>query len=339
MIYVQEQSVAKPMLVTSLSHPHFKKFPFLVDKLVDKRISSSHWHNYMQIWYTVSGEYSHTINGVRKRQPAGSVALVFPFSVHSIDSSHSDLSETRVFSISVYDVKLLEKSASYSTLSFSSASFDKHLLAPFITLSGRDKELCDELFEQMDKEYSKKLDMNSKKLTDKILSVLDLCAKSLNTSIMPNQVNKMRDRFEIINDAATAFHSKALPDTSLDSMCKYVFMSKRQFTDKFKETTGQTFGSYSKLFRLDNAIQLLRYSQKSLTEIAEECGFTTRSYFINECRAAFGVSPLIYKKQMIESDHVWGEHLHNLNMQKFAWRNNLSESDKYEWKMFALGKV
>ncbi len=337
MIYKQNNSVISPSILTPA--PHTEKFPFLVDSIIDHRVSTLHWHNYMQIWYTVSGEYYHSINGVRQKQTAGSVALVFPYTVHSIDSSASDLSKTRVICISAYDELLLESCAPYAPLSFSSASFDKYLLCPFIKLSGKDKELCDELCEKIYAEYSLKFNMNIKKILDGTLSILDLCAKSLNTSIKAHDVEKMHDRFEIINEATSALHKSAIIDTSLDSMCKFVFMSKRQFTEKFKGTTGQTFGSYSKLFRLHRATQLLRYSQKSLTEIAEECGFTTRSYFINECRAAYGVSPLILKRQMLENDCTWGEHLHKINMEKFAWRMNLSESDKYEWEMYALGKA
>lgn len=336
MVYIQDSSIVMPNLASSA---HCKKFPFLVDSLVDNRIAAPHWHDYMQIWYTVSGEYYHTINGERRKQSAGSVALVFPFTVHSIDSSKSDLEKTRVIAISVYDNELLESCATYSALSFSAASFERYLLSTFVNLTGRDKELCDELTAQISAEYSKKFDMNNGKILTRVLSILELCAKRLNTSIDSQKVTKMHDRFSIINEATTALHDCNLADTSLDSISKYVYMSKRQFTEKFKDTTGQTFGSYSKLLRLSRARQLVRYSQKSLTEIAEECGFTTRSYLINECRSAYGVAPLALKKRMLDDDRIWGEHLHKLNMDKFAWRLNLSESDQYEWHMYALGKA
>ena len=46
------------------SNPLFSVAPITVKTLSDKRISSYHWHDYLQIWYTISGNYLHTVNGV-----------------------------------------------------------------------------------------------------------------------------------------------------------------------------------------------------------------------------------------------------------------------------------
>ena len=337
MVIIQNDAAVTPSLMRS--DANIKQFPFLVDRIIDRRISNHHWHDYMQIWYTVSGEYYHTINGIRQKQTAGSIALVFPFTVHSIDSSKSDLSNTRVICVSVYDSSILESAAPYSPLTFSYASFDKLLLHPMLEFSGKEKDLADEFMESIYSEYNRRLDMNIRKITNKILSVLDLCARNTYSVLQSQQVNKMQNQYAIITEATKAIHSMSLSDTSIDSMCKYLYLSRRQFTDKFKETTGHTYGWYTKMIKLNKAVEFLRYSQKSLVEIAECCGFTTRSYFINEVKSVYSVSPLALKQQMIEFDKTYGEHLHNLNMEKYEWRMSLTEADKYEYRMFALGIV
>lgn len=337
MIIVQNSSGIIPDLKRSDSD--IKRFPFLVDRIIDRRLTTHHWHDYMQIWYTVSGEYYHTINGVREKQTAGSMALVFPFTIHSIDSSNSNLPETRVISISLYDDSILESASLYSPLTFSYATFDKLLLRPFLKLSGKEKDLADELMEGIYSEYATKLNMNVSRITGKFLSVLDLCARSTYSPIPAQHINKMKNQYALITEATKVLHSMDLEDISLDSMSKHLYMSKHQFTDKFKETTGQTFGWYAKMVKLNKAITLLRYSQNSVTEIAEMCGFTTRSHFIHELKSVYGIPPLTLKRQMIEFDHTYGEHLHKLNMEKYEWRMMLNESDKYEYQMYALGLV
>ena len=66
-----------------------------------RQISSTHWHDYLQIWYTVSGSYLHTVRGIPYEQKPGSAMLIFPYTKHSIDSSGSNMDGTTVISFSV----------------------------------------------------------------------------------------------------------------------------------------------------------------------------------------------------------------------------------------------
>ena len=79
----------------------FDIVPIIVSKIHDNLISDQHWHDYLQIWYTVSGEYNHIVNGVSYPQKPGSVVLIFPYTVHRIDSSVSDLSTLDVISFAI----------------------------------------------------------------------------------------------------------------------------------------------------------------------------------------------------------------------------------------------
>ena len=74
--------------------------PFCVDLLIDKRICDLHYHDYTQLWYTVRGSYVHTIDGRCLVQSAGSLAIIYPFSTHQINSANSDIENTTVISVS-----------------------------------------------------------------------------------------------------------------------------------------------------------------------------------------------------------------------------------------------
>lgn len=64
----------------------------------------------------------------------------------------------------------------------------------------------------------------------------------------------------------------------------------------FKKETGTTITEYRKLQRLEAAKELLSKSDKSVTEIAHECGFGTSSYFAEVFKASCGVTPVEYRK-------------------------------------------
>ena len=75
------------------SDPAYRILPFFVSSMHERQISTTHWHDYTQLWYTVSGTYNHIINGENIKQSAGSLILVPPFAVHSVDTSGSNPQE------------------------------------------------------------------------------------------------------------------------------------------------------------------------------------------------------------------------------------------------------
>lgn len=63
----------------------------------------------------------------------------------------------------------------------------------------------------------------------------------------------------------------------------------------FKQNTGEVFSRYLTKVRLEHAIVLLSNTDKSIDEIAYECGFNSISYFSYAFKKEFLVSPLKYR--------------------------------------------
>jgi AraC-like DNA-binding protein len=74
-------------------------------------------------------------------------------------------------------------------------------------------------------------------------------------------------------------------------------MSYTAFSRLFSKYTRKGFAEYLLAVRLKKATVLLVATQKPITEIALETGFTTTSYFIQRFRMAYGTTPLRYRKQ------------------------------------------
>lgn len=70
-----------------------------------------------------------------------------------------------------------------------------------------------------------------------------------------------------------------------------------------KEKKGTTLRQYIIAYRFKAAKRLLELTDKSIGEIAEECGFTDSSYFAKSFKATFGITPKEYRARF-DSDFV-----------------------------------
>lgn len=92
----------------------------------------------------------------------------------------------------------------------------------------------------------------------------------------------------------------AYPITLRDLSSLYYF-NEKYVGRLFKEKTGITFHQYLTNIRLERACILLEEGEKSMTQIALECGFESSSYF-NRCfQKAFSTTPRQYQKEYVKS--------------------------------------
>ncbi len=68
------------------------------------------------------------------------------------------------------------------------------------------------------------------------------------------------------------------------------------FSRSFKQVMNMSFNEYVNFLKVNEAKKLLLTTEKSVTEIAEELGFSSPSHFINVFRKHNSISPKQYKK-------------------------------------------
>ncbi len=83
---------------------------------------------------------------------------------------------------------------------------------------------------------------------------------------------------------------------SLEDMSDKFHISRSYLSKKFKAVTGFGFKEYIVNVRIKNACRLLLETNKSITDIAFECGFNDSNYFGDAFRHVKGVSPNKYRK-------------------------------------------
>jgi AraC-like DNA-binding protein/mannose-6-phosphate isomerase-like protein (cupin superfamily) len=85
----------------------------------------------------------------------------------------------------------------------------------------------------------------------------------------------------------------------ISELAKFAQISESQCFRLFHSYLGQSPIEYINRFRLEQGIEFMKNTSKSLSEIALETGFSTPSYFSEQFKKYYGVSPKEYKKGLL----------------------------------------
>ncbi len=312
---------------SSRSNHIFDFLPVSVQILHDTRISNTHWHDYLQIWYTVSGEYDHTINGVTIPQCAGSAMLVFPYMMHRIDASKTDISNTRVIQISIRKDELEKQHIPYLTQSYKSGFFDLFYLNPHIVLSGKTKDIADMLCEDIVSEYQNNLAMHTNKIMAYIARFLELCTNTSERIASKRELTTTRTKNECLGNSLTYLYDNISKKVTIDDLSNAAMMSRRTFTSSFNFTIGQTCNNYITYMRMSTAIKMLKQTRKSIAEIAEECGFFDSSHFAAKCNELYGETPLSIRRNLSKWMREYGDDIFKKQREGLRWVYIFDDAD------------
>ena len=82
---------------------------------------------------------------------------------------------------------------------------------------------------------------------------------------------------------------------SLDALSSRFYINKYYLVKLFKQNYGSTINAYIHNKKITHAKYLLRFSDKSIREISEECGISDSNYFSRMFKSVEGVSPAKYR--------------------------------------------
>lgn len=85
---------------------------------------------------------------------------------------------------------------------------------------------------------------------------------------------------------------------ALDDIAAEVGMNRSAFCSYFKRCKGMTFSQFVTRYRLNTACELLKHSQKGVSEICYTVGFNDLPHFVRVFTNAMGMSPSKYRKHL-----------------------------------------
>ena len=317
-----------PSLAPHLSpkRSQFKKSPVLIHMLTHPHVSDIHWHDYTQIWYTVSGTYVHTINGETRVQTPGSVAIVTPYAIHSMDTTMTDFENAEIIYMSISSDHLSETELPYLPLTYNLSAFDDFQINPFVTLSGKNKERADELCTELLSPVNTGILLPLKKVLLNVGEMFELCAKTTGIKLDKTDLTIAKERSILIKNSVDYIMTSSASMVSLTKASKQAMMSERSFTSKFKTTVGQTAHNYLLNVRISNAFRLLRRTDMSINDISDMCGFANSGHFIRLSMKLLGASPSDIRNYVREWDNEYSDEMANRH-QLAALLNSFKRDD------------
>lgn len=109
-------------------------------------------------------------------------------------------------------------------------------------------------------------------------------------------LENQRQGILFVANAVSFIEKNYASDIKVEDIAKEAFLSERHLTRIFKETYHVTPMQYVIRLRLLYGGNLLRLTDKSVTEIAEMCGFEDNNYFARRFRQYYQMTPLEYRR-------------------------------------------
>ena len=85
-------------------------------------------------------------------------------------------------------------------------------------------------------------------------------------------------------------------EISLSDLALRSLISKNYFSKLFKDVTGTNVSDYVQYLRTEQACSLLRSTDKKVTDIAEQAGFSDMKFFYEVFKKITGKTPGEYRK-------------------------------------------
>ncbi len=154
-------------------------------------------------------------------------------------------------------------------------------------LDANDRQHAEQIFDRLsriplDSEYFQA------EIYSAVLQLVVLLSKNINV--------KSQDSFGAMQTAVEYINDHITEDITVERICANIYMSKYHFCRLFKAKIGLTVMEYVLKTRVMMAKDLLCCSDKSVTEISEDCGFSSISYFSRAFKNETGMTPMQYKK-------------------------------------------
>lgn len=117
-------------------------------------------------------------------------------------------------------------------------------------------------------------------------------------------VSKLNSQFEDyknkqkIQQAVIYIRENYTKDLNMAVVSNHISMNYSLFSYVFKQYTGSNFVNYLKDIRMEKAKELLEKTELKVIEISQKIGYENEKHFMKTFKAAYGVSPTEYRKNM-----------------------------------------
>lgn len=309
----------KPLPVFLYNSQDFlEKYHFNINRINENSITRPHYHDYFQLYYILSGSCRDTINGTDIVCNAGDVVLAMPYTTHAINTVGAK--DFKALSFSFRSDIFRTKGIPLYPLTFNFTAYENKIIPTFFHISPEDKLVADRLIMEMHSEYQRKSNMLITKVFKNLNAFLSLCAKASDTVVSPDIILTRSNRATEIGKIVKKLKWDSSGKCLIEKAARDVLMSRRTFTNNFRAVTGITYHDMLTQIRLMKAVDFLRYTRKSIAEIATETGFSSNAHFTKECIKIFSLPPQPLRRELATQTKLHRDEIVRFNIEN-EWSN------------------
>ncbi len=296
----------KNIVVYTLEGNH-NNLPVFIRKVHPNELSPLHRHEMIQMNYVMRGKLLHRINHSQYELVKGDIFIIPPFIPHQLvdvpgaDFELIELEFSTEFILGNYSRQTRDVDAN-------STFFDFYYIEPFLVsernvrprlnLTG-DKQLkVESLLEEIYSEYNQKKDSYLLAIKADILKLLVLVGRYFRESVsQQSEIMAMYDRHrDAIMKAIQFIDHHYTESISIELISRVAMLSQSYFSYLFKLITNKTFVEYLNSRRIENAMDLLKSTDKLVVDICFDSGFKNVNHFNRTFKNAVGITPTEFRK-------------------------------------------
>lgn len=260
-------------------------------KYFDRYEAACHWHYDLEFILVLEGSMDYFVNGQTVQIANGngifinSKRLHYGFSYNKSDCSFIVVAiHPNLLGINTYTCK------TYIEEKFSSITDDFIVLTTQYSWQKEILDLIKEIYEEMNK-YTK----NPIRLISQASSICAYIADNIQQSY-----NNIADDKSMITiwKMTEYIHENYSLKIGIDDIAAAGIICRSRCCELFNKYIGQTPNTYLTRYRVHKSCDMLRETNRSVSEIAIECGFQTSSYFSYVFRKEIGMTPQNYRKNI-----------------------------------------
>ncbi|MBR3875539.1 MAG: helix-turn-helix transcriptional regulator [Clostridia bacterium] len=247
---------------------------YYFSKAIDRRYSEStqHYHPHFEIYYMKDGSCRYFIDDRSFDVEAGDVIFIPKGIIHRTNYTTASHSRLLINFTDEFIPQNVIENLMESRYLYRSREIAKNI---------------EELFNKIEREYT-----NPDKYTRDLLcchtaEMLYLIARH------PGTVEEATTGNELIDSIVKYIKHNYMSDIKLSSVAKMKSVSPEHLSRTFKSCTGLGFNEYVTLLRLKKAEEMIKTEpDKTISDIAYECGFNDGNYFSYKFKKMYGISPI-----------------------------------------------
>ncbi len=234
-------------------------------------MTDSHYHDHYEIYFLDKGSVRYFIEDRVFDLQEGDIVLIPPHVIHRTATLMNKGSERIVIAFTNEFIMYPQNDKLFSC--FDTIFYKAPPVRNLIESAEYEYLKKDRYSEELIAGYIREILVKLKRLTDKMQPQV----YSPKESIIQNTIHFISENYS--------------QDLSLSILAKHFALSESHFSRQFKTFTGFGVNEYIATVRVKNAEKMLATSKIPITDIAQNCGFNSSSYFSAVFKKVRGITP------------------------------------------------